>query len=411
MSSRRKFIEQLSLIGLGSQLDLKSFIATPEFDTTDWKSVKKLFPKNPSQKINFNSGSAGTMPTHIVQELQRWIEIYNRVGLYKQHELNQTALTNATERMVEFFGCSKDELAITKNTTESLNAIIWGIPLGKKDEVIISDCEYPYVTTALEQRFKREKFKLKKIDVLPSQHSDQEIIQTYKSALGKKTKLLVLTMITHREGQLLPVKELIDIAHANGTEVLIDGAHVPGQYAFSLKDLNCDYFGSCMHKWMNGPFGTGILFSKSEHISKLNSLAFPYPPRLQDSMQKFNYSGTIAFHNMAILDSVMEFNERIGIQRKQKRLKFLNTCFTDQIRNIESINLVTDPERSIALSGIRINNKASQAIRKDLYKNEGLNIKLSSIGKKSIYRISMNLFHDESDIDKLVKALKRVSHE
>ncbi len=409
MSSRRKFIEQLSLLGIGTQLDLKFSTENIPFDAGDWKAIKAQFPIGENSKINLNSGSSGSMPYSVLKNFLELTEQYNQEALYLKKSSHDNDVKNIRMRLANYMDCYEEELAFTKNTTESLNGILLGFPLKKEDEVVIADCDYPYVVTSLENRARKESFTINKIAIRPAQLSNKQIIEAYKKAINKKTKLLVVTMITHREGQIMPVKELVELAHNNKVDVLVDGAHALGQIAHSIKDLNCDYYASCMHKWMNSPTGIGLLYVRKDKIEKLHPSAFPYPESVQDKIVKFEYSGTIAFQKLKALESVMDFNERIDIKDKQKRLHSLTKHWYKRLSKNKMVILKTDINRSCALSGFSLKGDLRKGLRLKLLDQYGINAKSTGYPGEGFLRVSTNLYIDKQDMDQLVQAVNNIT--
>ena len=98
---------------------------------------------------------------------------------------------------------------------------------------------------------------------------DEEIVKLYESKITSKTKLIMVCHMINITGQILPIKKICDMAHRHGVEVLVDGAHCIGHFDFKIEELNCDYYGSSLHKWLATPLGAGLLYVKKEHIPKI----------------------------------------------------------------------------------------------------------------------------------------------
>lgn len=407
MTSRRKFIGKLAVAGIGTQIN---WFAGHNFDFSknDWKAIKEQFPISKSPVLNLNSGSAGSMPYQVLEKLISQTHEFNNNALYKTKEFHEQEINKARIRIANFLGCSAEELALTKNTTESLNGIIWGLPFEKKDEVIIAKSDYPYLHTSFKNRAEKEGFRIKEIDLDLPHSSNDNILSKYNEAITSNTKLVVVTMITHREGQLLPVRRICDLARERNIEVLVDAAHVPGQVVHSFRSLGCDYYAACLHKWMNGPFGTGLIIVNKDKISKLRPPAFPYPKDKENSIRKFDFSGTIAFQNLSVLNTVMDFNEKIDIREKQKHLEKLTRYWTRKLRKFEGVVITNDVDRSIALSCFRIEGINLAGIKKKLYDQHKINIKQTGYKGNGFFRVSTNLYTDRKDLDRFVQAVESI---
>ena len=410
MTSRRKFLESLSILGLGSQIKPGFSETRVQFDANNWKDIKKQFAIIQNPILNLNSGSGGSMPYPVLDEYVHYTKMFNNDAVYKVKESLSQEIENIKIRLANQLHCFSDELAFTKNTTESLNTIIWGIPLKANDEVVVANIDYPYVINALNQRAQKDQIIINQIDLNLPELSDEEIIEKYRQAFTYKTKLVVLTMITHREGQILPVKKITALAHSMNIEVLVDAAHVLGQLAHTIKDLDCDYYATCMHKWMNGPLGTGVLFVKKNIIEKLRPPAFPYPESLQSQMDKLDYSGTIAFQKILTLKSVLDFNDRITIEKKEKRLKYLTRYWTNAVKKMNGARIYSDISRSCGIATLTINGLATKVHQTLIHDHYKINIKKTGYHAKPLFRVSTNIFHDENDLDQFIHAIKEITN-
>merc|ERR1712185_439109 len=92
--------------------------------------------------------------------------------------------------------------------------------------------------------------------------SDEELVELYAAAITDKTRLLMICHMINITGQVLPVRKIVDMAHARGVEVMVDGAHAYSHVQFKMSDLNCDYYGTSLHKWLSAPLGSGMLYVK-----------------------------------------------------------------------------------------------------------------------------------------------------
>ena len=404
MDNRRSFIQKLAIggVGISSLASLDHF--KPDWDGSNWDEIKAQFPIANAPLINLNSGSAGSMPFSVLETYLKETEKFNTNPLYLEKSSRMEEFEFALKRLARFMDCSAENLVLTKNTTESLNSIIWGYPLKSTDNIIIADADYAYVQTGFENRALKEGFEVKRLNYRPAEISDEEIVNTYIQAMDINTKLIVVSMITPREGQLLPAREIIQAAHERGIEVLIDGAHTLGHCEVSIKNLNCDYFAGCLHKWMNAPHGLGVLYVKEEHIEKIDPPMFPFDQARDKIMGKYTFSGTIGYQKIFTLNEVMNFNERINLTDKIDRLKYLSQYWQDRIKDIPGVSIVSDAKRNIALGGFRI--KDTPSIIKSLREQFQINIKKTAYPEGSFYRISSNIFIDEVDMDKFIAAIE-----
>lgn len=137
-----------------------------------------------------------------------------------------------------------------------------GLGLRTGDEVLTTTQDYPRMLTTLRQREQREGISLKLIQVPVAPLHLSEIAQRFEDAVTSKTKVILVSHVINITGQILPVKEICTMAASKGIEVIVDGAHSFAHFDFKQKDIQCDYFGTSLHKWLYAPKGTGLLYVK-----------------------------------------------------------------------------------------------------------------------------------------------------
>jgi selenocysteine lyase/cysteine desulfurase len=175
-------------------------------------------------------------------------------------------------KLAELCGCSPEEIAINRNSTEGLNTVIFGLNLKAGDEIVLTKQDYPNMINAWKQREKRDGIKLVWLDLPLPMYNDDDIVRMYTSAFTSKTKVVHVTHLINWTGQILPVKRIAQVAHQQGIEVIADGAHSLAHFDFNVPDLDCDYFASSLHKWLSAPFGSGLLYIRKDKIKNVWAL-------------------------------------------------------------------------------------------------------------------------------------------
>src|SRR5918911_59258 len=193
--------------------------------------------------------------------------------------------------LAEMFGCDREEIAITRNASESLEILLMGLNFKPGDEILTTTQDYPRMLTTLRQRERREGLVLKLIQIPTPPQDPAEIAARFEQAVTSRTKLILMSHQVNITGQITPVKEVCEMARAKGIETIIDGAHSFAQFDFTQKDLGCDYFGTSLHKWLYAPKGTGMLYVKRDKIEKIWPL-FAAEERQARDIRKFEEIGT-----------------------------------------------------------------------------------------------------------------------
>ena len=404
-SSRREFIQNLAFIGIActqKQLPLLQAV-----DDVDWTVIKNNFLGSKYSVMNLNSGSAGMMSKSILDAHIKYLIEVNTFAPYEVLIKWEKDIKNNLHRLSNHVNASQGHLYLLRNSTEGINIVLRGKQWETHDEIIYASCDYPSLENTLHQLRSEYNVTLSHIDHGTLKHiSDDEIISFYEKKITKNTKLLIITYMTHREGHILPVKRLCDMAHSYGIEVLIDGAHVIGQLNHSIDELECDYYVSSLHKWLNAPLGSGILYVKDEKIGHLKP-ALSYPLSKQKSADKINHLGTRAFQNAMTLGIALDELEELGIDRKSERLRQLNRLWIDKVSENKNIEIITDTSRSCAITTVKVPMSISKA-QKLLLNDYKIHVKKTGYPKNGYLRISSNLFLDESDVERFAQALLKI---
>jgi selenocysteine lyase/cysteine desulfurase len=300
-------------------------------------------------------------------------------------------------------------VVITRNTTESLDTIISGFPWNEGDEAIMAMQDYGAMRNQFRLMERRFGIVVKEISVPDHPATDEEIVETYKSAITPKTRLLMVCHMINITGHILPVKKISDMAHSYGVDVMVDGAHSLAHIDFNIPDLGCDYFGSSLHKWLSVPLGAGLLYVKKDKIPKIWPHFAPWGKE-DDDILKLNHTGTHPVHTDLAIMNAIDYYQRIGPKRKEERLRFLQNYWTDQVRDHPNIILNTPEEkhRSCGIANVGIRNMAPKDLAETLLKKYQI-WTVAINGPVYGCRITPNVYTTTHELDQFVGALKEMA--
>jgi len=254
---------------------------SPELAAQDedyWSMIQRAYSVNPNL-INLNNGGVSPAPIVVQQAVERYNQLSNEGPSYYMWRILDQGREPLREKLAQLAGTKPDEIAINRNSTESLNTVIYGLDLKAGDEVIGTKQDYPNMIEAYRQRSMLEGIVYKQISFDFPIEDDDQIVKAYERAITPHTKLIHVTHMINWVGQTMPVAKIAEMAHAHGIEVLADGAHSFGLMEFKIPDLNCDYFGTSLHKFMSAPIGTGMMWIRQDKIEKLWPLTCNDKPR------------------------------------------------------------------------------------------------------------------------------------
>jgi selenocysteine lyase/cysteine desulfurase len=350
-----------NLVNAGKRIDhLSPFEAAMDEDY--WTTIQQAFSVTRGI-VNLNNGGVSPSPRIVTEAFVRYTWQQEDATAYTMWQLLEPQSETIRTGLAEVFGCDAEEIAITRNASESLETLLMGLDLKSGDEVVTTTQDYGRMLTTLRQRELREGLKLKliKIPIVPDNIDD--IPAAFERAVTPKTKLILMSHQINLTGQILPVKKVCDMARARGIETIVDGAHSFAQFDFKRSDLGCDYFGTSLHKWLYAPKGTGMLYVRKEKIAKVWPL-MASEDKSKNDIRKFEEIGThSAAMRLAIGEAIL-FHNAIGGKRKEERLRYLSRYWMNRLKGVPKIGFNTsfDPRQSCAIGNFKISGIAADEI-------------------------------------------------
>jgi len=315
-------------------------------DEDFWFTVRQSYTVS-SNIINLNNGGVSPQPVVTQDALDRYVRLANQGPAYYMWQTIGQERENVRRQLAELGGVSAEEVAINRNSSEALETVIFGMNLKEGDEVLTTNQDYPNMMSALHQRELRDKIKVVKISVPVPCEDPSIIVDRFKKAITPNTKVILMCHVINLSGQIMPVREVADMAHEKNIEVICDGAHSFAQLDFKIPDLHCDYFGTSLHKWLCAPFGTGMLWMKKEKIKAIWPLLAHPEPQSED-IRKFENLGTRSFPIEAAIGVSVNFHRGIGIKRKEERLRYLKNYWAEKVSKFPKVKLNTSLKREFS---------------------------------------------------------------
>ena len=415
---KRNFIKTLGalsfspLVSTNKLIDFKNLSQTlPHIKNDDelWKTVRSHYTLK-DEYINLESGYYNIIPNPILDNFINHVKHVNIQGsYYMRNDLNKNK-DRVTKQLADFVRSTPDQIAITRNATESLDLIISGFPWKKGDEAIYAKQDYGTMKEMFEQIANRYGVKNKIVSVPNHPKNDEEIVSLYESQITNKTKLIMICHMINITGQILPVKKICKMAHTHGVEVLVDGAHCVGHFDFSIDDFNCDYYGSSLHKWLATPLGAGLLYVNKNKTHRIWPLLANGNTDKSD-IKRLNHIGTHPVHTDLAISNSIDYIKWIGIEKKEKRMRFLQRYWSDQLRSFKNVivNTPEDVKRSCGIGNIGVTNMSPSKMADVLF--EKYNIFTVAIDYANVKgcRISPNIFTTTEELDRFIFAVKEIA--
>jgi selenocysteine lyase/cysteine desulfurase len=370
-----------------------------------WYYIQQSFTVSPSL-INLNNGGVSPAPKTVQDAMKRYYDYCNEAPSYYMWRILDQGREPLRQNLANLAGCSAEEIAINRNSSEGLETVIFGMQLKAGDEVVAAKQDYPNMINAYKQRELRDGIKLVWINLeLPSEDENYMVSQ-YVNAFTSKTKVVHITHIINWNGQILPVKKIAAEAHKRGIEVVVDGAHSFAHFNFKVPDLDADYFAASLHKWLYAPIGSGMLYVRKSKIKNLYPL-FAMGEPLKDDIRKFEALGTRPMFIEQAIGKSLEFHEMIGSERKEKRLHYLKNYWFDKVKNIPKVKLHTsfDPKWGCAIGNVSVEGKKVgdlDSFLLDKYRVHTVGIEWENIHG---VRVTPNVYTTLKNLDVLVEGI------
>jgi selenocysteine lyase/cysteine desulfurase len=374
-----------------------------------WAVIQRAFSVNTSL-INLNNGGVSPSPIVVQQAVERYNQLSNEGPSYYMWKILDQGREPLRERLALLAGVSPEEIAINRNSTESLNTIIYGLPLKAGDEVIGTKQDYPHMIEAYKQRGLREGVVYKQISFDFPMEDDDTIVKAYEAAITPKTRLIHVTHVVNWCGQILPVAKIADMAHAHGVEVICDGAHSFGLMDYKVSDLHCDYYGTSLHKFLSAPIGSGMMWIKRDKIAKVWPLIAAQDPRSAD-IRKFEDIGTRSFPIEQGIGEAINFHEGIGSKRKEERIRYLKDYWATRVQGIPKVTLQTSlkAKYSCAICGVSVDGMTPGALAEALFDKYKIHVVGVSWENIKTVRVTPHVYTTIADLDKLVGAIQAIA--
>ena len=319
-------------------------------DETFWREIQQSFTVDRSL-INLNNGGVSPSPRAVQEAMRRYLELSNEAPVHTMWRILEPQIETVRTKLAAAFGCDPEEMAITRNASESLEICIFGLDLKAGDEVLTTNQDYPRMLNSWKQRERRERIKVNYISFPVPPPSMDDLYQRFERAITPRTKVIHFCHITNLTGQIFPVKRICQLGRARGIEVIVDGAHAFAHFPFKHSDLDCDYYGTSLHKWLLAPHGTGFLYVRKSKIKSLWPLMAADKSQ-DENIRKFEEIGTHPAANHNAIAEALTFHEGIGIERKAARLRYLKERWAKRLQSQKGVRILTpfDPQQSCGLA-------------------------------------------------------------
>ena len=378
-------------------------------DEDFWFNIRHSFTVDRNM-INLNNGGVSPAPKIVMDTEVRYLEIENLSPSYYMWNVLDPGIETVRRRLARTFGCDPEEIAITRNASEALEIVQLGMHLERGDEVLTTNQDYPRMITTWQQRERRDGIVLKQVTFKVPPPSMDYLVGRLEEGITPKTKVIHICHITNRTGQILPVKKICQMARSRGIEVVVDGAHAFAQFPFQQADLDCDYYGTSLHKWVLAPIGTGMLYVKKSKIEKIWPM-MPAPESMATNIRKFEEIGTHPASQRNAITEALNFHESIGADRKAERFRYLRKRWSNRLRELPGVQILNseDPEQSCGIGFISVDGIEAPKLSAYLWEKHRIwTVAIVTPGEYQGLRITPNVYTTLEEVDTFGDVMEKV---
>jgi len=375
-----------------------------------WETVRANYGLKPDY-INLENGYYCIQSQPVLEAFIANVREQNLQGSYYLRTRRVPDKAAVGDRLAEMAGCEPGELIITRNTTESLDTVISGFDWRPGDEAVMAVHDYGHMLAQFRLMARRHGMVNRLVTVPLDPRSDEEVVEVYADAITPRTRLLMVCHMINITGQILPVRKIAEMAHAQGVQVMVDGAHTFAHLDFRIPDLGCDYYGTSLHKWLGAPLGAGLLYVRKDRIPALWPIYGDGDNPADDDIMKLNHTGTHPVHTDLAIPDAIDFHNTIGTQRKEARLRYLTQYWMTRVRGMKNVvlNSPSDPARTCGIGNVGIRGLPPADMARTLLDEYGIwTVAIDDAGVRGC-RITPHVFILPRELDTFVEAIAEMS--
>lgn len=382
----------------------------------DWRAIAAQYD-TPRDIVQLENGNWGVMARPVLDAYFRNQKKVNREASFYARRAYREDLNAVRQRVATALGVTPQEIAFTRGATEALQALIGGYGrLKPGDAVLLADLDYDSMQTAM--RWLRTRRGVDVLEIaLPEPATHQSLIDAYAAALdaNPRVRLILLTHLSHRTGLVLPVREIVAMARLRGVDAIVDSAHAWGQLDFRISDLDVDFAGLNLHKWIGAPLGVGVVYVRRSRLEDIE----PYMGESDEGGPHIDarvHTGTMNFAALLTVPAALDWHERIGGPAKAARLKHLRRLWVEPLRTEQGVSILTpeDPRLSAGITAFRLGEKTSAAQNRQIAETLLAQFAIFTVHRTGVaagacVRVTPGVFNTARDMHRLVEALRTLS--
>ncbi len=390
--------------------DLAATPGDPETIARDedfWRFAQQAFTVDRSM-VNFNNGGVSPAPRWVQEAMKAHLDLANKSPAYYLWQVQEPRKELTRSRLARAWGVDPEELAITRNASESLQICQLGLELAPGDEVLCCTQDYGRMLTTFDQRARRDAIVVNRIAIPTPAEDEDALVALYEAAITGRTRMILVTHVINLTGQIMPVRRLAELGRRHNIPVVVDGAHSFAHLDFTRSDLGCDYFGASLHKWLFAPHGTGLLFVRRDRIAETWPMMAAAETQADD-IRKFEEIGTHPAANHLAIAEALTFHESLGPARKLARMLYLRDRWMERLGDNSRVRFHTSRKPGIAggFANIQVEGLDTAALATWLWDKHRIFVVAIKHEQFEGLRVSPSVYSTLEEVDRFSEAMEQ----
>jgi len=377
-------------------------------DGVYWEEIRSLYDFE-DRFIMMNNGTLGPMPKPVFNTLVRTFRV-QMTNPYDGYNYLPTFRESVRQKLAAFINASPEEVALTSNTTEGINLVVNGLDLKEGDEVLVTSLEHPGHINPWRLKGKRAGVKITQVPMALFPKNPQEIVDAFAAAITPRTKIISISHTVFITGLIMPLKELSRLAHDKGLLILADSAHGIGMLNLDMKDMGVDFFMSSPYKWLGAPTGVGLLYVRKEVLDKVWPTIVSSGWDTATGAAKLDPQGQRADALLFALDEALDFNNRIGKSRIERRIKALSGRLKQELGKTPGVKVHTPVDAYLSAGLTAFSMTGAEPEKLVDYLREKYNLVVRTTGNRGAgtlgVRVSTPIYVSTKEVDMVIEGVR-----
>lgn len=378
----------------------------PRSGAVDWSRVRGDFGFEAGLAY-LNTAALGAVPRPILERVAQTSRLLETNPTAQGYFELERAMDEVRRKLANLVGCDLKEMIATNSTTDGMNIVAQGIGLTKGQRVLTTDQEHPGGSECWNYFARRYGVGIDRVKIPLQPKSAQEILEVFDSHFTPETRVVSVSHITTTTGTLMPIRQIADLAHANGALCVVDGAQAAGSVPMDVRALGCDAYASCGHKWLSGPTGTGLLYIAAEQRRAID------PIFLQGGENA--YSGSTGVRNIPGIVGLgvsVDYLSALGQDKIWKHNMALREIAYEGLGKIRGVQMMSPASGPLASPLVAVSLPAGYDNHKfHIMLLDKYNIQVKVLPGDAVVprgiRVSPHIFNDEEDVQRFLRAVSK----